>query len=83
MVVFRLLFPEEDSRRKYDMQETRLSQLLVDCLGISATGYDRGCGLRCWANKGISGCLGTEVQKVMAQASSVGDNLVLVIYSAS
>jgi DNA ligase-4 len=64
-IVFRLLFPEEDTRRKYDMQETRLASALADCFGTSAT------PLRQWAADGSSGCLGEEVLKVLNKTSSV------------
>ncbi|KAJ7634197.1 hypothetical protein DFH06DRAFT_1221373 [Mycena polygramma] len=63
-IVFRLLFPDEDSRRKYDMQETRLASALANCLGVSAT-------ILCqWAGDGSSGCLGEEVLKILNKSSS-------------
>lgn len=70
-VIFLLLFPEEDSRRKYDMQETRLAQELTKCFGISMQG--RGENLRCWNGETTTGCLGGEVAKVLRSASSAGD----------
>ncbi|KAF8216343.1 hypothetical protein K438DRAFT_1703159 [Mycena galopus ATCC 62051] len=63
-IVFRLLFPEEDTRRKYDMQETRLASALADCFGTSATPLCQ------WAADGSSGCLGEEVLKVLNKSSS-------------
>ncbi|KAJ7245174.1 hypothetical protein B0H12DRAFT_1211485 [Mycena haematopus] len=63
-IVFRLLFPEEDTRRKYDMQETRLASALADCFGTSAI------PLRQWAADGSSGCLGEELLKVLNKTSS-------------
>ncbi|KAF7370772.1 DNA ligase [Mycena sanguinolenta] len=63
-IVFRLLFPEEDTRRKYDMQETRLAAALADCFGTSAT------PLRQWAAEASSGCLGQEVLKFLNKTSS-------------
>ncbi|KAJ7695203.1 hypothetical protein B0H17DRAFT_1056785 [Mycena rosella] len=63
-IVFRLLFPEEDARRKYDMQETRLASALADCFGISAD------ALHQWGSDGSSGCLGEEVLNVLNKSSS-------------
>ncbi|KAJ7043390.1 hypothetical protein C8F04DRAFT_718106 [Mycena alexandri] len=63
-IVFRLLFPEEDTRRKYEMQETRLAAALADCFGISAT------PLRQWGTDGSSGCLGDEVLDILNKSSS-------------
>ncbi|KAJ7126560.1 hypothetical protein C8R43DRAFT_1134885 [Mycena crocata] len=62
--VFRLLFPEEDARRKYDMKETRLASTLADCFGVSAE------PLRKWGTDGSSGCLGDQVLKIMNKSSS-------------
>lgn len=35
--LFRLLFPVDDHRRKYDLAERRLATSLADCLGLSET----------------------------------------------
>ncbi|KAF7294439.1 DNA-LIGASE-A3 domain-containing protein [Mycena kentingensis (nom. inval.)] len=59
--LFRFLFPEEDTRRKYDMKEAKLAQAISDCLGTSAK-------LRDWDT--TTGCLGNQVLKVMERASS-------------
>ncbi|KAK0467324.1 uncharacterized protein EV420DRAFT_1636338 [Desarmillaria tabescens] len=64
-IIFRLLFPEEDVRRKYDMQEKRLAQALGDAL---ATSDPR---LLKWDQDGASGCLGAEVRHVMNQTSTI------------
>ncbi|KAK0202881.1 hypothetical protein DFS33DRAFT_1385236 [Desarmillaria ectypa] len=63
--IFRLLFPEEDVRRKYDMQEKRLAQALGNAL---ATSDPR---LLKWDQVGASGCLGAEVRHVMDQISTI------------
>ncbi|KAJ7777837.1 hypothetical protein DFH07DRAFT_796301, partial [Mycena maculata] len=65
-IVFRLLFPGEDARRKYDMQETRLAVALADCFGIPAKTKQ----LRQWGMDGSSGCLGEEVMQVLNSSSS-------------
>ncbi|KAI0831933.1 hypothetical protein BC628DRAFT_1350625 [Trametes gibbosa] len=69
--IFRLLFPEEDVRRKYGMQETRLAQYLTKILGVSSTSHLRGQRLRKWKGEDASGCLGNEVETVMAGSSSI------------
>jgi len=63
---FRLLFPEDDVKRRYDIQETRMCQLLVDALGISARDFEK------WALEESSGCLGEEVRSVMERHGQVG-----------
>lgn len=59
--VLRLLFPEEDSHRKYDLQEARLSQLLPDCLDTSAFPPISTARLKQWSKQQNSGCLGQEI----------------------
>ncbi|KDQ19564.1 hypothetical protein BOTBODRAFT_28144 [Botryobasidium botryosum FD-172 SS1] len=72
VILFRLLFPEEDVRRKYDIQEARLAKLLPEVLGVTADGLGaRGSRLVNWAGGGslmarsVSGCLGHEVEHIM------------------
>ncbi|KAJ7623353.1 hypothetical protein FB45DRAFT_837508 [Roridomyces roridus] len=63
--VFRLLFPEEDTRRKYDMQETRLAAALADCFSVQQ--------LCDWGTDSSSICLGDHVLKVLGLSSdSIG-----------
>lgn len=59
--VLRLLFPEEDSHRKYDLQEARLSQLLPDCLDTSTFPPISTARLKQWSKQQNSGCLGQEI----------------------
>ena len=73
-IVFRFLFPEEDIRRKYALQETRLAQYLVKILGVSSEG--RGERLKKWQGEDAIGCLGEEGGSIMSattqsQASTV------------
>ncbi|KAK0501203.1 hypothetical protein EDD18DRAFT_1347295 [Armillaria luteobubalina] len=63
--IFRLLFPEEDVRRKYDMQEKRLAQALRDALATSDPRLFK------WDQDGASGCLGAEVRHVMEKTSTI------------
>ncbi|RPD64481.1 hypothetical protein L226DRAFT_545021 [Lentinus tigrinus ALCF2SS1-7] len=75
-IVFRLLFPDEDVKRKYGLQETRLAQHLVKILGVSSATQCRGERLRNWQQEDTMGCLGDEVKDVMlgtahSQASTV------------
>lgn len=59
--VLSLLFPEEDSHRKYDLQEARLSQLLPDCLDTSTFPPTSTARLKQWNEQQNSGCLGQEI----------------------
>ncbi|KIO24857.1 hypothetical protein M407DRAFT_25816 [Tulasnella calospora MUT 4182] len=65
-IIFRLLFPEHDTRRTYDMQETRLIEALSDVLEIPHA-KER---LKSWLSlsftpgRPVSGCLGDEVRRV-------------------
>lgn len=70
-IVFRLLFPEEDVRRKYGLQEIRLAQYLTKILGVSAAAGGRAERLRKWKGEDALGCLGKEVETVMAGRSTV------------
>ena len=76
--VLLLLFPEEHSRRKYDMQETRLARELAKCFGLSTDG--RGKSLLRWDGENTLGCLGGEVMKVLDEASSVSDSNEIVAF---
>lgn len=71
--IFRLLFPEKDTARKFGMQETRLARYLAKILGISMEEGGRGHGLREWCAEGQEkhGCLGTEIEKVALAANAV------------
>jgi DNA ligase N terminus len=64
-IIFRLLFPEEDACRKYGMQETKLCQLLAECLGVNAQNLEQ------WHSEGSSGCLGKELETVLENNCSV------------
>jgi DNA ligase-4 len=72
VVLFRLLFPEEDVRRKYDLKETRLAAALCDVLGVSKHS-NRGKALVQWGEwtdaseeRPKTGCLGDEVKQVLS-----------------
>ncbi|KZP21054.1 hypothetical protein FIBSPDRAFT_788707 [Athelia psychrophila] len=69
--VLLLLFPEEDSRRKYGMQETKLAQELAKCFGVSMKG--RGDVLNHWNGEASTGCLGAEICKIANSASSLDE----------
>lgn len=62
---FRLLFPEEDIRRKYDMQETRLAECLAHIFGVDSEKF------RAWNAEAASGCLGQEVKIVLQRSCHV------------
>ncbi|KAG8965975.1 hypothetical protein FRC03_012710 [Tulasnella sp. 419] len=65
LIVFRLLFPESDNRRRYDLKETRLAKHLATCLEVPTNEGTRGHRLKNWTEDGSSGCLGDEVRRVM------------------
>ncbi|KAI9062683.1 hypothetical protein FKP32DRAFT_1652628 [Trametes sanguinea] len=68
--VFRLLFPEEDVHRKYGMQEARLAEYIAKIIGVSSSSHGRGERLRNWKGEDMLGCLGYEVETVMAGSST-------------
>ncbi|KAI0642398.1 hypothetical protein C8Q79DRAFT_251688 [Trametes meyenii] len=68
--VLLLLFPEEDVRRKYGMQEARLGQHILKIIGASSLCEGRGENLRRWNHEGAPGCLGNEVEQLMASSST-------------
>ncbi|OSD05314.1 hypothetical protein PYCCODRAFT_1385066 [Trametes coccinea BRFM310] len=68
--IFRLLFPEEDVHRKYGMQEARLAEYIAKIIGVSSASHGRGERLRKWKGEDSLGCLGYEVETVMASSST-------------
>jgi hypothetical protein len=60
-----MLFPDEDIRRRYDIQETKMSQLLADCFGVEAKFFQK------WSLEESSGCLGQELRIVLERSCSV------------
>lgn len=63
--IFRLLFPEEDAQRKYDMQERTLGHELSHVFGTENQRYQT------WNSESSTGCLGLEIQKSLEQACPV------------
>ncbi|KAH7922581.1 DNA ligase/mRNA capping enzyme [Leucogyrophana mollusca] len=63
-IILRLLFPEEDSHRKYDLQEHRLAQQLAKCLDASSFPPVKTTSLGNWNSNLGSGCLGREVLRL-------------------
>ncbi|KIM61319.1 hypothetical protein SCLCIDRAFT_16155 [Scleroderma citrinum Foug A] len=61
--VLRLLFPEEDTPRKYDLQEARLAYYLGECLDSSTVFTRDTKQLKSWSKERFSGCLGEELLK--------------------
>ena len=64
-VIFRLLFPDEDTKRKYDMQEARLAQTIAKALCGVQIAHGRGECLAAWKAETAVGCLGLEVRKAI------------------
>lgn len=58
-ICFRLLFPEEDIKRKYDIQETRLANYLSQCLGLPRDNLEN------WNSNDSPGCLGNELKRLL------------------
>lgn len=71
IAIFRLLFPDMDVNRRYDMQEARLAQHLARIFGVSSNSGGRGSRLLRWMADGSSGCLGVEVRVTLAAAPGV------------
>ncbi|KAF8202116.1 hypothetical protein BJ912DRAFT_943800 [Pholiota molesta] len=61
-ICFRLLFPEEDVRRKYDIQEPRMTKLLATCFGVDSAQFEK------WGLEEESGCLGAELKLVLQKS---------------
>ncbi|KAF7430590.1 hypothetical protein PC9H_006298 [Pleurotus ostreatus] len=60
-ILLRLLFPEEDKKRKYELQETKFIPLLANCFGFSSTSLEK------WNAEGNSGCLGCELRRILEE----------------
>lgn len=72
-IIFRLIFPELDVRRKYNLQETRLAKYLVHIFNVNTGRGQRGEALLRWNATtedqhgipvGKDGCLGLEVHNI-------------------
>ena len=69
--MLRLLFPEDDTQRKFGLQETFLVQYLGQCLD-SSTVFTRGAKhLKGWSQESASGCLGEELLKYAVPGTEV------------
>jgi DNA ligase 4 len=81
VIVFRLLFPEEDVSRKYGMQETRLAKLLVKILVRRGIPERTAARILKWdspcedTGAGRQGCLGEEVRQVLSSSCQVSNTL--------
>ncbi|KAF8586434.1 hypothetical protein K439DRAFT_1387139 [Ramaria rubella] len=76
-IFFRLFFPEEDVRRRYNIKETILAKTLaINVFGLSIGEYGTGRELVEWSDypdavdKARLGCLGVEVEKALAKRHS-------------
>ncbi|OJA10686.1 hypothetical protein AZE42_01062 [Rhizopogon vesiculosus] len=69
--ILRLLFPEDDSHRKYDLQEARLSQLLPECLDSATFPPVSTSRLKLWSQQHNSGCLGQEILTLQSPDAEV------------
>lgn len=71
-IIFRVLFPHEDARRKYDIQEKRMTKLLADCFSVKEDAF------LVWDSEEGLGCLGLELKEVMDKTHSVSDDTYIV-----
>ncbi|TFK17324.1 hypothetical protein FA15DRAFT_338182 [Coprinopsis marcescibilis] len=69
-ICFRLIFPEEDHKRKYDMKESRLSEMLASCYGFSKAKFAQ------WDHSDASGCLGQELRSILEQTNTNDDDFI-------
>ena len=81
-IFFRLFFPEEDVRRRYNLKEITLARsLAADVYGLSTGAYGAGRALTQWskypdtADQAKLGCLGAEVEKVLSDRHSVSPSI--------
>ncbi|KAG6812390.1 hypothetical protein H0H92_003071 [Tricholoma furcatifolium] len=63
-IIFKLLFPDEDHDRKYDMQENRLAHNIAETFCIDQTYLSN------WLSENASGCLGEELKIAMERSST-------------
>jgi len=64
-IFFRLFFPEEDIKRKYEIQEKQLAGYLSEILGVSRK------KLESWDSQDATGCLGNEIECLLAPKFAV------------
>ncbi|KAI6125420.1 DNA ligase/mRNA capping enzyme [Pisolithus croceorrhizus] len=70
--ILRLLFPEEDTPRKYGLQESRLASYLGGCLDSSTVFMRDARKLKSWSKESFSGCLGEELLKFAIPGTETG-----------
>jgi DNA ligase 4 len=66
-VCMRLIFPHEDHKRKYDMQEAKLAKALLGCFEPGR----KDARFKQWDGEDASGCLGQELRWYMEERDSV------------
>ncbi|KAF9005904.1 ATP-dependent DNA ligase [Cyathus striatus] len=69
-ICLRFLFPEEDIRRKYEIQEARLIKHLTESLGLNKD------ALKGWSDEESVGCLGEEVKKALERTCPHPDGFI-------
>lgn len=69
--VLRLLFPEDDTPRKFGLQETLLARYLGQCLDSSTVFTGSTKHLKVWSQESASGCLGEELLKYAVPGTEV------------
>jgi DNA ligase-4 len=74
--LFRLVFPQVDGRRKYGMQEAKLASLLAQVFSLPD---DMKAQLLGWKHGSGTGCLGSELERVLETRDIVRSPLLLII----
>ena len=69
--MLRLLFPEDDTQRKFGLQETLLAQHLGQCLDSSTVFTGGAKQLKAWNHEPASSCLGEELLKYAVPGTEV------------
>lgn len=68
-ICLRLLFPEDDIARKYDIQEPRMTTLLAKSFGLDMSKFEG------WQHEETSGCLGDELALVLDKSCIVSHQI--------
>lgn len=69
--MLRHLFPEDDTQRKFGLQEALLAQYLGQCLDSSTVFTGSAEHLKVWGQEAASGCLGEELLKYAVPGTEV------------
>ncbi|EMD39194.1 hypothetical protein CERSUDRAFT_122630 [Gelatoporia subvermispora B] len=77
--VFRMLFPEDDPRRKYNLQEKVLAKSVAKVLGVSTAPGARGESLAKWNGEDAQGFLGAEIKHIIEKGSPPAPSSISIV----